>query len=103
MQICGTQKQQLMESNTTNIFPKMLKAFGMAVAIFLLVNLIGFFYLLFKKGWGGDFAFKWGSFYLNGETTGPVWGSSNATFLIFASFCYFLYKFVEKQRANPNA
>lgn len=94
-----------MESTTTNIFPKILKAFGAAIVIFLLVNLIGFLYLYFQKGWGdgSSFAYKWGSFYLNGQTTGPVLGSSNATFLLFASFCYFLYRFVEKQRKNPNA
>ncbi|MFT4759940.1 MAG: hypothetical protein ACI9XO_000296 [Paraglaciecola sp.] len=92
-----------MESKTTNIFPKMLKAFGAAITTFLLANLISFCYQLFQKGWGSNFAFKWGSFYLNGETTGPVLGSSNATFLLFVSFCYFLYRFVEKQRANPNA
>jgi len=96
-------QQELMKSPTTNVFPLMLKAAGIAIGLFLLVNLIGFLYLLFSKGWSGSFAFKWGSFYLNGETTGPVWGSSNATFLLFATFCYFLYRLVEKQRANPNA
>lgn len=93
------------ETASTNIFSLMLKAVGMAILLFMVVNLIGFLYLLFQHGWpeGSNFAFKWGSFYLNGQTTGPVLGSTNATFLMFATFCYFLYRFVEKQKANPNA
>lgn len=93
-----------MKSPTTNIFPLILKAAGIAIVLFLLVNFLGFLYLLFSQGWSGSsFGFKWGSFYLNNETTGPVWGSSTTTFLLFATFCFFLYRFVEKQRANPDA
>lgn len=89
-----------MKSEPTKLLPVFLKSFGIALLFFLGLNLLTFLYELSKQGWNesSQLSFKYGSFYLNEVSNGPIWGSSTATFLLFATFCICFFLMIEKER-----
>ena len=94
-----------MQTETNNnIIKVLLKSIGGAALIFILINFISFVILAIQKNSTDTFTFKFahGSFFYNGETYGPIFGSSTGSFVLFTAFCVLLFLQLRKQPAQNN-
>ena len=85
--------------NTLFHFVKpVIECMGIAALAFLSVNAISFLIKICMEGWSSQdsFRFKHGTFYLNEQSAGLVWGEGNANgfLLLFfvASIIYYYHK-----------
>ncbi|MDX1685508.1 MAG: hypothetical protein R3275_09740 [Saprospiraceae bacterium] len=81
-----------------NTLRVIFRGIGWAIVALLVVNLIGFAVELSLNGIPDDwsFRFKHGTFFINGEATGLIFGERNANILMALVFVFVVYRGLRK-------